>query len=229
MPPKAANAQSSQAALKALELNDMLAEAHAMMAVLRASEYDWKGAEREFRRALELDPQSEDVWSAYDYSYLVPMRRLDEAVAASRRALELDPLSPFLHFRLGYRYWLTRQWDRAIEQCRNALELDPHYAVANLFLGGSYALIGKLDEAIRSMETYAQLMGRSPMALGWLGSVYVSLGRIGEARKLLEELQELAPRYAPRNGNFVLVTYCVRSDFTAASAVNSHGNVSFSI
>lgn len=63
--------------MKALELDDMLAEAHAMMGVLRASEFDWKGAELEFRRALELDPKSEDVWQWYDYYYLVPMRRLE--------------------------------------------------------------------------------------------------------------------------------------------------------
>ena len=66
------------------------------------------------------------------------MRRLDEAVAASRKAVELDPLSPFLQWRLGYRYYLTRQWDRAIEQFRNALELDPNYALAHVVLGFIY-------------------------------------------------------------------------------------------
>jgi non-specific serine/threonine protein kinase len=205
MPPKAANAYCSQAALKALEMDEMLAEAHAMTAVLRAVEYDWKGAEREFRRALELDPQSEDVWRDYDYSYLVPMRRLDEAVAASRKALELDPLSPFLQWRLGYRYYLTRQWHRAIEQCRNALELDPHYAFAHLVLSGSYKSIGKPDEAIQSVETYAQLMGRSQMALGWLGEKYANSGRTGEARKLLEELQELAQKAYVQHHSFGLI------------------------
>ena len=194
MPPKAANAQSSQATLKALELDDMLAEAHAMMAVLRASDYDWKGAEREFLRALELDPKSEDVWMNYDYYYLVPMRRLDEAVAASRRALELNPLSPFLHFRLGYRYFLTRQWDRAIEHCRNALELDPHYYPAHLILGVSWVRTGKCGEAVRAMETAAQLAARSPFVLGILGSTYARAGRVGQARKLIAELQELAQK-----------------------------------
>jgi tetratricopeptide (TPR) repeat protein len=113
--------------MKALELDEMLPEAHAMMGVLRASEYDWKGAERSFGRALELAPKSEEVWYKYDHYYLVPMRRLDEALAASQRAAELDPLSPFLHWRLGVRYYYKRQWDRAIEQYRNALDLDPYY------------------------------------------------------------------------------------------------------
>ncbi|MGE5199973.1 MAG: protein kinase domain-containing protein, partial [Rhodospirillaceae bacterium] len=89
MPPKAANAQAEQAARKALHLDDRLAEAHAIMGALRASEFDWQGAEREFSRSLELDPQSEDVWQWYDSFYLLPMQRLDEAVAAGLRAAEM--------------------------------------------------------------------------------------------------------------------------------------------
>ena len=194
MPPKAANAHSSQAALKALELDDMLSEAHAMMGVLRASEFDWKGAEGEFGRALKLDPKSEDVWKWYDYYYLVPMRRLVEAVAASRRAVDQDPLSPFLQWRLSWRYYLTRQWDRAIEQCRYILELDPNYYPGHLSLGVSYVHTGKPDDAIRAFESCAQLSGRIPVCLGVLGWAYAWAGRIGQAQKLLEELQDLAKK-----------------------------------
>ena len=125
MPPKAVNAQAEQATRKALQLDDQLAEAHAMMGVLLSSEFDWKGAEREFNRALELDPKSEDVLIWYDFNYLDPMRRVDDAIAAFQRASEMDPLSPILQSRLGYNYCLKRDWDRAIEHCRAALELDP--------------------------------------------------------------------------------------------------------
>ena len=194
MPPKAANAQSSQAAMKALEHDGMLAEAHAMMGVLRANDFDLKGAEPEFRRALELDPNSEDVWSWYDDHYLVPMGRLDESVSAARRALELDPLSPFLQWRLGRRYYCTRQWDRAIQQFHNTLELDPYYAAAHGYFGLTCLQTGKLEEAIRALETGVQLMGRSPLALGMLGAAYANAGRLGEAQKLLEELQDLAQK-----------------------------------
>jgi len=198
MPPKAANLQCSQLTLKALELDDMLAEAHAMMAVLRVHEYDWKEAEREFRRALEIDLESKEISNFYELFYLVPMRRLDEAVAGSREALELDPLSPFMQWRLGLRYYLARQWDQAIVQFQNALDLDPHYGAAHGYLGYLYMQIGKLAEGIRAFETAGQLFGRGPFTLGFLGWIYANIGPACEAQKLLEELQKLAQKvYVP--------------------------------
>ena len=172
----------------------MLPEAHAMLGILRVYDYDWNGAEREFHRALELNPKSEDVWEFYDYSYLVPMRRLEEAVTASRRAMELDPLRPFLQWRLGYRYYLTRQWERAIEQCRNALELDPHYVAAFAYMGFAYCLAGRFDEAIRALEALRREgpSNRPSLGMAFLGYVNALAGRTGEAWELLEQLQELA-------------------------------------
>ena len=98
----------------------------------------------------------------YEYLYLVPMRRLDEAIASSRKAVELDPLSPFMQWRLGNRYYLARQWDRAIEQFHNALELDPHYAGAHGYLGFTYLAIGKQEEGIRAVETAHSLWDAVP-------------------------------------------------------------------
>ena len=189
MRPKEAYDQSKQAILKSLELDETLPAAHAMVGVYRAYEFDWKGAESEFRRALELNPQSIDVWTSYDFYYLVPMLRLDEAIAGTRKAIERDPLSPFLQFRLGLWYCYTRQWDRAIEQMRYALDLDPSYMMALLLNGLLYARIGRLEEGIRSLEAAVQLSGRSSYTLGYLGWMYATAGRIEEARRLLKELQ----------------------------------------
>jgi serine/threonine protein kinase/tetratricopeptide (TPR) repeat protein len=198
MPPTAAHAQADEAARRALQLDDLLGEAHAVQGVLRASEFDWKGAELEFSRALALDPTSEDVRRWYEYFYLRPMKRFDEAVAASLRALEMDPLSPNLQWRLAFNYCLKREWTRAIEQCRNALELDPQYLTAHTFLGHCYVHIGRYDDAIRAMETQAQLAGRSSFALGNLGWVYALTGRAKEASKRIGELQERAQKtYVP--------------------------------
>ncbi len=197
MPPKAAKAQANQATRKALQLDDLLAEAHAMMGALRASEFDWKGAELEFSRALALDPKSEDVLRWHEHYCLGPMKRLDDAVAAYQRAVEMDPLSPSLQAQLGYTYCLKREWNRAIEQCRTALELDPQ-CWAYILLGSCCFHIGKHDDAIRAMETQAQVLGRSSFALGNLGWAYASTGRTAEAVKLLEELQERAQEaYVP--------------------------------
>ena len=207
MPLKEANLKSRQATLKALEIDESLPQAHAVKAIDRVNAFDWKGAEREFRQAIEIEPESSDVWLNYEYLYLVPMRRLDEAIASSRKAAELDPLSPFMQWRLGNRYYLTRQWDRAIEQFHNALELDPQYAAAHGYLGFTYLAIGKQEEGIRAVETAARLMGRSPLALSYLGSCYAGAGRIDEARRLLTEMRDLAQKIDVMPSSFAWIFF----------------------
>jgi serine/threonine-protein kinase len=204
VPPKAASTQAEQAARRALQLDDSLAEAHAMMGALRASEFDWKAAGLEFSRALALDPRSGDVLRWYEHYYLGPMKRLDDSVAAYQWAVELDPLSPSLQAQLGYSYCLKRDWNRAIKQCRTALELDPR-CWAYILLGSCYFHIGRHDDAIRAMETQTQLMGRSSFALGNLGWAYASTGRTAEALKLLEELQERAQQQYTPSWSFAVI------------------------
>jgi serine/threonine protein kinase/tetratricopeptide (TPR) repeat protein len=187
--PKEAFDQSKQAILRALELDETLLEAHAFLGIFRAYEFDWDGAEREFRRALELNPQSVDARTSYHFFYLAPMGRFDEAISGTRELIERDPLSPFLHFRLGVWYAYARQTDQAVEQLLNALDLDPNYMMALVLAGKLYAGMGKHEEAIRATEKAVQLTGRSNQNLGYLGLVYAAVGRIEEARKLLEELK----------------------------------------
>ncbi len=194
MPAKEANSLCGHAALKALELDETLPEAHSMIAALRASEYDWKGAESEFQRALELDPESWEVLAQYSYFYLFPMRRTQDAVATWREVVERDPLSAFLQVRLGLAYYLTRQWDRAIEQVHKGLELDPHFFLAHTLLCFIYIQTGKLNEALQAAETAAQVSQRTPVSLGTLGCAYVHAGRIDEAQRLLEELQKTSQK-----------------------------------
>jgi serine/threonine-protein kinase len=196
-PPKQSYEQCRQATLRALELDEMLPQAHAMMAQLRANGCEWKAAELEFRRALELGPESAEVFFFYSFSYLVPMQRLDEALEWMRRAIELDPLSPSLRNGLGIIYTLMRQYDSAIDQLRKALELSPQHALVMSNLGACYALTGKVDEEIRVREMSVQLL-RNPMSLASLGAAYASAGKVGEAQKYVKELQELAEKaYVP--------------------------------
>ena len=194
MPPKSAYAQCKQSALRALELDETLPEAHAMTGVLQTEEFDWKGAERKFLEALEIDPKSWDVLTMYSIYFLLPLRRFDEAIAVSRKALELDPLSPLTHTNLGIIYLMAGQLDRAVEQQHHALLLDPHYWMANLRLGWTYLSMGKYEDAIQALETAAQLVVQGAYALGLLGLAYARAGRIYEAQKLLKDLEEQGKR-----------------------------------
>ena len=191
MPSKRANAEAMQANLKALEYDETMPEAHAVGGALRALDYDWRGAERDFIRALELDPQSGDAVDAYCYFYLVPMRRLDEAIAMTRKALERDPLSAQFQFHLGYWNYYSRLYDRALEHARIAVEMNPNYWPPYVVIAACGRAIGKIEESVRTWEIITQLSRRHPFALGYLGRTYALQGRTAEATKLLEELQEL--------------------------------------
>jgi eukaryotic-like serine/threonine-protein kinase len=191
MPSNETNAQCLRAVTKALECDETLAEAHSLLATLLAGKYDWVGSEREFLNALKLDPDSADVLANYSQYYLIPMQRLAEVITASRKALELDPLSPHLQTHLGIWYWFAQQYDRSIAHYANALEIDPQYHWAYMFMGLSYIAIERYDEGVRACETAVQIVQRNQISLGILGWAYARVARIGEAQAILEELQEL--------------------------------------
>jgi adenylate cyclase len=154
---------------------------------------DWKAAERELQRALELDPASPVVRDRYAYYFLRPMLRLEEATAELQRVLEVDPLSLFSHYHLGYLFHIGRRYDRAIEQLRNALALDPNFFLAHWILGVTYAVcLGRYDEALAAHQKAAELSGRSPLTLGAMAWNRGIAGRRSEAQTLIEEMEERA-------------------------------------
>ena len=131
--PKEALSKAKSAALEALKLDDTLAEAHIVFGlVLGTYDFDWTGADREMRRALELNPASADV-HYFNSALVLATGRLDEAVAEMRRALEQDPLSPRLNANLGCVYHCARQYDLASAQLQHTIELDPNYHTHILF------------------------------------------------------------------------------------------------
>jgi tetratricopeptide (TPR) repeat protein len=144
---------------------------------------------RELHRALELNPTSAGVLTIYSFYYLLPLKRFDEAIAMSRKALDLDPLSPLMHGNLGSIYTFCRQWDRALEEFNNALEIDPHSGPSYYRLAYMHFSSGNYDKAISTAEAAIREMGRLP-TLPLLGAVYARAGRITEAQKILEELQD---------------------------------------
>jgi serine/threonine protein kinase/Tfp pilus assembly protein PilF len=192
--PKIANEHARKATLKALELNEMLPEAHAMKAILHFSEFDWKEVEREFQRALKLSKESPFVWWTYSLFYFVPMRRFDEAIVAAQNALELDPLSPLLHWQLGHRYFYAEKYDRSIEEFQNTLEIDPQYNQAHSMLGMIYCLTGKTEEGIKAFEKSIALGGSSSIFLAQLAMAYFLADRIDDSKNLLNKLLDLAQK-----------------------------------
>ncbi len=196
--PREAYPKAKAAATKALELDETLAEAHSVLADIRFRyDWDWLGAEREHKRAIELNPGYATAHQWYSH-YLLPMGRTDESLAESKLALELDPLSLIINLHLGWHYLYVRQYDKAIEQLRKTLELDPNFVLARLFLGQAYEQKAMHEEAIVEFQKAISLSRGGPVHVAALGHAYAVSGKRGEAQKVLERLIELSKRrYVP--------------------------------
>ena len=187
--PREALPKFKSAAMEAVSQDDTLAEAHSMLGLaLGPVGFDWAGAEREFRRAIELNPASPIVRFYYGFFFLQPMGRLDEGSSQLQRAMELDPLSSLYNTLLAYLYYARGQCDLAIAQHRRAMDLDPSFFAPHWLLSAAYAHMGRLEEAIAEAQKACELSGRHALALGLLGLAYELSGRRSEARALLEEL-----------------------------------------
>ncbi len=186
------NAKS--AVMKALALDDSLAEAHTSLAfVLLYYDRDWAGAEREFRRAIDLNPNYANGHHWYG-EYLTLVGRHKQAIAESERARELDPLSTIINTWVGSRYFYARQYDKAIEQYRNSIEMDPAFVPARLVLGQAYEEKGMLKEAIAEFEMAVRLGGGSYIYEAPLAHAYAIAGRRADALNVLHDLREAAAR-----------------------------------
>ena len=182
--------KSRAAALRAIELDETLAEAHVALANLKLSyEWNWEEAEREFKRALELNANSARAYSGYG-SYLQARGRFNEAIAARRQAQKLEPLSPDLTANVGYPYYYAHQYDQAIACYREALEMDPNYFWASLWLGQVFVQQGKYDAAIIEINKAVNLSGRNVRTVASLAHAYAVSGKKDEAVKLLDELKQ---------------------------------------
>jgi DNA-binding winged helix-turn-helix (wHTH) protein/TolB-like protein/tetratricopeptide (TPR) repeat protein len=197
-PPTAKEAmpQSRDAAQKALKLDENLAEAHvALGAVKIFYDWDWPGAEREFKRALDLNPNYTDGHSLYGY-YLAAMGKLDEAAAEHRRAKELAPEWHIPSRDVLLALFEAGRYDEAIEQCRQTIELDPHEGFAYYILGQSYTQQGRFDEAATELERAIRegsvnASGEPPpKTLAELGYLYAVTRKKAEALKVITQLQK---------------------------------------
>jgi serine/threonine protein kinase/tetratricopeptide (TPR) repeat protein len=190
--PKEAYPRAKEAALKSLEIDGTLAEAHTSLARIKAEyDWDWSGAEREFQRAIELNPSYAATYQSYG-SVLSTMGRPEEAIANYKRALELDPLSPAINGALGVALYFTRQYDQAIEQLRKTLELDPNLFFARAYLAYAYLQKSMNKEAIAELEKHMVISHGFVWAVAEFGYAYAVLGRKPEAQRMLDRLNQLS-------------------------------------
>jgi Tfp pilus assembly protein PilF len=191
-PPREAFPRAKSAARRALEIDDQQAEAHAALAwTSYVYDWDWQTAEKEFKRALELNPRYAPAHIWYSH-YLESVGRSEESFAESKRAFDADPLGLIINVHLGWYYLFTRKYDLAIEQLKKTLELDPNFILARMFLGQAYQQKSMMDDAIRQFQEAASLSGRNPVYLGGLGQAYALAAKRREAMGVLEELKKLS-------------------------------------
>jgi len=192
LPPREAMPRAKEAALKALELDNTLSEAHTSLAMINLLfDWDWSGAEREFKRAIELDPNNANAHHWYSH-YLLPMGRNEESLAESKRALEKGPLDLILNVHLGWHYLYTRQYKFAAEQFNKTLEMDPNYVQARRYLGLTYEQTGQHEEALAALQSALALVKRNADIEAELGHALAVANKKTEAQRALDRLLALS-------------------------------------
>jgi eukaryotic-like serine/threonine-protein kinase len=193
LPPKEAFPTARAAAEKAIGLDHLLGEAHTSLASVKLYyDWDWPGAEMEFKKGIELNPGYSIAYQWYA-EYLAFMGKFEEAIAMGKRSMELDPLSPIIASNLAGFYWIAGQYDTAIEEYRKALEMDSNLAVARIYLGLTYAATERYDEAISELQKGIALSGgeNSPHQ-GILAAIYGVAGRRERGEQLLDRVIALS-------------------------------------
>ncbi|MDE1858040.1 MAG: tetratricopeptide repeat protein [Thaumarchaeota archaeon] len=197
-PPNEVFPRAKEAVGRALSLDPKLAEAHTSLGLIRFQyDWDWKGAEEEFREAIGINPSYAPAHHFFA-DFLKAMGRFDEALSEIARAKELDPLNLAINTGEGHVLYLSRQYDRAIEQYRRAVELDPTFTLTHIWFGRPYLEKGMFSEAIGELETAVRLSGDGTLALAMLGHGLAAAGKRDQALGVLDRLLERSKaKYVP--------------------------------
>jgi serine/threonine protein kinase/Tfp pilus assembly protein PilF len=191
-PPKEAFSKGKEVALKALEIDDTLAEAHTSLAAVTWNLWEWEEAEKEFRMAIDLNPGYATAHHWYAY-YLSLVGCHDESIKEIKIAQELDPHSLIINANVGLFFYHARQYDQAIEHYKNRLEVDPDFVTLYYYLGRAYIQKGMFEEAIGEFQKARTIVGRNTYAdIVNFGHAYAVSGREIEAMRAISELIELS-------------------------------------
>jgi len=194
LPPHQTYQQGEAMAADALALDDDLAAAHTSLAYFKfIDEWDWPGAEREFQRAITLDPSYATAHHWYSL-YLSAMGRQPEAVNEIERALELDPFSTVINSNAGAIYYQSGEFEKSRTQLQKTLKLDPNFIPAHGYLGYIYQTTGRYGEALAEYKKAEQISGDPLAYAGDVGRIYAMTGRKPEAQALLQQLQDSSKR-----------------------------------
>lgn len=186
--------KAKEAALKALSLDETDAYAHTTLAAVKLHhEWDWAGAEREFRRAIQLSPSNANAHHIYSH-YLLTMDRLNESVAESRTASELNPLDPNLSTCVGWHCLYARQYEDAIAACMKLIHDEKAGAITYYYLGRVYVRQGKFAEGVAALEIAEKKSGGINSVLATLAYAYARSGRRADAERALAALMDRAQR-----------------------------------
>ena len=193
-PPQEVLPKAKDAALRALELDEGLAEAHASLAsVKKVYDRDWRGAEFEYRRALELNPEYPDGHRRYA-DFLSAIGRHPEALRENRRAQDLDPLSCAISMEAAWNLYMAREYRAALQQALKTLKMESNFAPAYFVLALAYERMGKTKEAIAAFERTRSISGANPATIAGLGHALGDVGQKAGPRALLEELHKISKR-----------------------------------
>ncbi len=191
LPPSEAWPKAKAAAMQALDIDDALAEAHTSLGLVREHfEWDWAGAEQEFKRAIELNPNSATAHHWYG-AYLANMGRSEEGLRETKKAQELDPLSLIINTSLGWQLYVARHNDQAAEQLRKVLDIDAKFSPARRMLEEVYAQMGKQKEAVAEREKILSLSG-SPELAASIEEDFSKAGYKGVLQSWLDGLTEIS-------------------------------------
>lgn len=199
LPPVEAYPKAKAAGLKALEIDDKLAQAHATLGcVYSIYDWNWARAEAEFKRSIQLNPSYVPARQWYAINCLTPLARHEEAINELRKAQAVDPLSLGVQASLALTFYYARQYERAIGQCRLTLDMEEDFWVTHLFLGWAYLQRSMFAEAIAACQCAAQRGKNDPVALASLAYAHALAGNRGEALRLADDLTALTQeRYVP--------------------------------
>ena len=193
-PPREVLPKAKDAAARAVEIDENLAEAHSSLGLVKVYyDHDWNGAESEFRKALRLNPGLVSAHQRFG-SYLTFMGRFEESIRYYEAALDLDPFSLQINTNLATTYFLRGEYDRAIKHLTKTCELEPNYMPTRFVLGCTYIQQGRLEEAIEEFKFIYEPDDEAYLALGFMGYAHALANQRAEAETLLKVLQEISQR-----------------------------------